>query len=247
MRYVKVFEAWSEEKEEQYSHKDIYEMLEELVNAWKEWKENDDEDADQEELHDEFMRKVEDLIERAEEVVKEEEEEEEEDDEEENKERDEEAEEPKEEVEEVEETEEEVEESRDFNPRKAREIVKNASSELDPELAKFQKMTDLSTVERSLTSMLKPLIPRMDSMSGDEILEEFLAILDDPNLSATKATRDKNRQIALSMKKVMSGMDPLTGRRMSKTVVDKDNLMFFITNLHMRGSKLGSNPKDYRP
>jgi hypothetical protein len=38
MRYVKVFEAWSEEKEEEVSHQDLYEMLEELVNAWKEWR-----------------------------------------------------------------------------------------------------------------------------------------------------------------------------------------------------------------
>lgn len=77
MKYVKLFESWTEEKEEEVSHKDLYEMLEELVDAWKEWKENDDEDADEEQLHDEFMEKVKDLVERAKEVVEEEEEEEE--------------------------------------------------------------------------------------------------------------------------------------------------------------------------
>ena len=42
MKYVKVFEAWTEEKEEEVTHQDLYEMLEELVDAWKEWKENED-------------------------------------------------------------------------------------------------------------------------------------------------------------------------------------------------------------
>lgn len=78
MRYVKVFEAWTEEMEEEVSHQELYEMLEKLVDAWKEWKENEDEDRDEEELHDEFMRKVENLVEKAKEIVEPEEEEEEE-------------------------------------------------------------------------------------------------------------------------------------------------------------------------
>lgn len=78
MRYVKVFEAWTEEMEEEVSHQELYEMLEKLVDAWKEWKENEDEDKDEEELHDEFMRKVENLVEKAKEIVEPEEEEEEE-------------------------------------------------------------------------------------------------------------------------------------------------------------------------
>lgn len=107
MRYVKVFEAWSEEKEEEVSHQELYEMLEKLVDAWKEWKENEDEDKDEEELHDEFMRNVEDLVEKAKKVVEEEEEEEEEETEEEEGE-EKESEEPEEEAEteEVEEVEE---------------------------------------------------------------------------------------------------------------------------------------------
>lgn len=195
MKYVKVFEAWTEEKEEEVSHQELYEMLEELVDAWKEWKENDDEDKDEEELHDEFMRKVEDLVEKAKEVVEEEEEEEEETEEE-----------PKEEEEE-EETEEEPKEE------KEEEEVEEA-------------MTDLSGKQGSLANLLETLIPVMGTMSFDELKEEFLRILASPQLKASEMTRTKWMQKASEMR-------------------SKGQLMNTISNIYLRGSGLGSNPKDY--
>jgi len=161
MRYVKVFEAWSEEKEEEVSHQELYEMLEKLVDAWKEWKENEDEDKDEEELHDEFMRKVEDLVEKAKKVVEEEEEEEEEETEEEEGE-EKESEEPEEEEAETEEVE-EVEEGR----------------------------RDLSHDKGSLANLLEQLFPIMGSMSFDELKSAFLQILRSPELKASEMTRSK--------------------------------------------------------
>jgi hypothetical protein len=170
MKYVKLFESWTEEKEEEVSHKELYEMLEDLVDAWKEWKENDDEDADEEELHDEFMKKVESLVEKAKEIVEEEEEEEEEGEEGGSDEIDMdsgsgESDEAEVETEDVE----EIEESRD----------------------------DLSKRKGSLSYMLEPLIPLMDKMTLDELKDAFMEILQSPELRASQMTRKKWMPVAM--------------------------------------------------
>jgi len=191
MKYVKMFESWTEEKEEEVSHQELYEMLEKLVDAWKEWKENEDEDKDEEELHDEFMKKVEDLVEKAKEVVEEEEEEEEEGDGEESTEGDEEEEVEEEEVEEVEEG-----------------------------------MMDLSGKQGSLANLLEPIIPIMGTLSFEELKDNFIEILSSPNLKASEMTRNKWLQKAAEIR-------------------SKGHLMSTISNIYLRGSGLGTNPKDY--
>ena len=172
MKYVKVFEAWTEEKEEEVTHQDLYEMLEELVDAWKEWKENEDEDKDEEELHDEFMKKVEDLVEKAKEIVEEEEEEE------------------TEEEEEEEETEEEEEE----------EETEEEEEEEETEEVEEMARPDLSGKSGSLANLLEPLIPIMDKMEFEELMGEFMSILSSPHLKASAMTRSKWTNKAKTMR-----------------------------------------------
>ena len=69
MSIVKTFESWKEEYLEEVPHKDLYELCEEILNAWKAWKENEDEDKDEEELHDEFMSKMEGFIDKAKDLI----------------------------------------------------------------------------------------------------------------------------------------------------------------------------------
>lgn len=222
MRHVKVFEAWSEEKEEEVSHQDLYEMLEELVNAWKEWKENEDEDKDEEELHDEFMEKVEDLIERAKDIVEEEEEEEEEPESEES----ESSEETEDENMESEEEDEEEDEDEDNEEDELEEAERNP----------YFDMPDLSQRERTIANRLEPLIGQMGSMAFDELMSAFIAILEDPSTIASPATRAKNKAIAME----------IAAMRMNERY-KLERLMKFITGLYTKGSKLSANPKDYRP
>jgi hypothetical protein len=170
MRYVKVFEAWTEEMEEEVSHQELYEMLEKLVDAWKEWKENEDEDRDEEELHDEFMRKVENLVEKAKEIVEPEEEEEEETEDSGSEESESTGEESSE-TEEVEEVE-EVEEGR----------------------------IDLSGKTGSLANLLEPLISVMDTMTFPELQNEFMDILKSSNLKASTMTRNKWMQKVMEIR-----------------------------------------------
>jgi hypothetical protein len=218
MRYVKVFEAWSEEKEEEVSHQDLYEMLEELVNAWKEWKENDDEDKDEEELHDEFMEKVEDLIERAKEIVEEEEEE------------DEEGSDESEESEESDEMEEKPEdEDEDEDEDSDEDDLEEAH---DP----YLDMPDLSKKEGTIANRLEPVFRMMDSMSLGDLHQTFIQIMNDPELIASQKTRNKNVEIA---NEIMNTGLPEKYK--------KERLMKFITGLYTRGSRLSANPKDYRP
>jgi hypothetical protein len=219
MRYVKVFEAWSEEKEEEVSHQDLYEMLEELVNAWKEWKENDDEDKDEEELHDEFMEKVEDLIERAKEIVEEEEEEDEE---------------GSDESEESEES----EESDEMEEKPEDEDEDEDSDEDDLEEAHdpYLDMPDLSKKEGTIANRLEPVFRMMDSMSLGDLHQTFIQIMNDPELIASQKTRNKNVEIA---NEIMNTGLPEKYK--------KERLMKFITGLYTRGSRLSANPKDYRP
>jgi hypothetical protein len=179
MKYVKLFESWTEEKEEEVSHKDLYEMLEELVDAWKEWKENDDEDADEEQLHDEFMEKVKDLVERAKEVVEEEEEEEEEEGE-----------------------EKEQEDQEDADAGESEEEVEEEEIEEVEEARR-----DLSKDAGSLTNMLEPLISVMGGMSMEELRDAFVDILRDPTLKASQTTRGKwmnNAMMARSKEQLMT-------------------------------------------
>ena len=193
MKYVKVFEAWTEEKEEEFSHEELYGILEDLVDAWKEWKENEDEDKDEEELHDAFMIKVEDIIEKAKEIVEEEEEEE--------------------------------EETSDESEGEAKEEEVEEESEEEVEEVEEGKV-DLSTKEGSLSNLLEPLIPVMATMSFDELKDAFMAVLSSPELKASQMTRSKWIQRAEQM-------------------MSKRQLMHTITNIYLRGSGLGSNPKDY--
>lgn len=175
MKFVKLFEAWTEEKEEEVSHQQLWEMLEELVNAWKEWKENDDEDRDEEELHDEFMRKVEDLIERAKEIVEEEEEEEE---------GDEESSEPSEYEEE---TETETEESSGEETEETEE-----TEEIE------EAREDLSKREGSLSWHLERLIPVMHTMDLPTLKDSLMQLLNSPDLKASPATRNKWMEVAMN-------------------------------------------------
>jgi len=205
MKYVKIFEEWTEEKEEEFPHKDLYGMLEDLVNAWKEWKENEDEDKDEEELHDEFMRKVEDLVERAKDVVEDEEEEEEEEGG----------------GEEREDREEDMGSEDEGEYREDEDKEEEGGEEMK------ESRRDLSQDPRSLTGMLQPLIPIMNGMSFEELMDAFVGILNDPNLSASPTTIKTNIMRARNSR-------------------DKRDLMRLISNTYLRGSGLGTSLDDYK-
>jgi hypothetical protein len=167
------------------------------------------------------MEKVEDLIERAKEIVEEEEEEDEEGSEEESKE--------SEESDEMEEETEETEEDEDTDEDEDEDDLEEAH---DP----YLDMPDLSKKEGSLANRLEPLFAMMDSMSYQDLVSSFLEILNDPMLVASPATREKNKKIVME----------IDSMRMNDTV-KKIRLMKFITGLYTRGSKLSANIKDYRP
>jgi len=202
MKYVKIFEEWTEEKEEEFPHKDLYGMLEDLVNAWKEWKENEDEDKDEEELHDEFMRKVEDLVERAKDVVEDEEEEEGGGEEREDREE-------------------------DMGSEDEGEYREDEDKEEEGGEEMKESRRDLSQDPRSLTGMLQPLIPIMNGMSFEELMDAFVGILNDPNLSASPTTIKTNIMRARNSR-------------------DKRDLMRLISNTYLRGSGLGTSLDDYK-
>ena len=182
MKYVKLFEAWTEELVDEVPHQDLYETLEELLDAWKAWKENEDEDKDEEELHDEFMEKLSGIMDKVKGLVVVEEEEEEEEPSEEKKK------EPKEDEEE-----EEEEEPKEEEPKEDEDLE---------EAVEFPKRPDddLSKREGSLTYYLEPLLVASATMSFDELMAKFMEILDNPDAKIGPETRARWRAVAGNMR-----------------------------------------------
>jgi cobalamin biosynthesis protein CobT len=209
MKYVKLFESWTEELVEEVPHQDLYETLEQLLDAWKEWKENDDEDKDEEELHDIFMEKLEKIMDDVKELIKEEEEDEEE----------EESEEPKEEEEEEEdEEEEESEEPQEEEEEEEKEEVKEGI-----EMAKKPEM-DLSKKSTSITYHLEKLIPMSGNMSFEELMQEFMNVINSDEVKASPETRTKWREIA-------------------RRINSKGALMKLMSDIYLAGSGMRSTPR----
>jgi hypothetical protein len=210
MKHVKLFESWTEELVEEVPHQDLYETLEQLLDAWKEWKENDDEDKDEEELHDIFMEKLEKIMDDVKELIKEEEEE----DSEEEDEKEEESEEPKEEEEENE----KEEESEEPQEEEEKEEVKEGI-----EMAKKPEM-DLSKKSTSITYHLEKLIPMSGNMSFEELMQEFMNVINSDEVKASPETRTKWREIA-------------------RRINSKGALMKLMSDIYLAGSGMRSTPR----
>lgn len=221
MKYVKLFEAWTEELVEEVPHQDLYETMEELLDAWKSWKENDDEDKDEEALHDEFMEKLDGIMDKVKDLVQEEKEEENEDD----------SEEPKEEEDQEDEKEEEDEEEKDQEDSDEEDSDEEADEMKEGIERPTRPERDLSTDQNSITARIEPLISLSATMSFPELLTSFLEILDDPTVAASTETREKWRG---QVKRIQGIRDP----RMAKAEFQK-----MLANVYLAGSGMRATPR----
>lgn len=223
MKYVKLFESWTEELVEEVPHQDLYETMEELLDAWKAWKENDDEDKDEEALHDEFMEKLDGIMDKVKDlVVEKDEEDEDEEDQEESEEKDED-EEGGDEDEEKEEQDEEEKEQEDSD-EEGGEVQEGIERPMRPE-------KDLSTQQNSITARIEPLIALSATMDFTELVGNFLEILNDPTLAASPETREMWRS---QVKRIQGIANP----RIAKAEFQK-----MLANVYLAGSGMRTTPR----